>query len=390
MKDNKKQNIYKFVMLIIVGAIIVFVVTQIINFDKSRKYVITEKEDVSLVQKLETSINAISKILGERYLGNIDEDALIDGALKGMVESVGDVYTEYYTKKELSEFTATTLGNFVGIGIYMQSDIENDTITIISAMPDTPAEKAGLKMGDQILKVDGVEYKAEQIDEMASHVKGEEGTEVTLTILREGETLDVTIKREKVHINYVTSEMLDNNIGYISIATFDEGCANDFSKAYDKVKDDGANKLIIDLRSNGGGVVDEALSILDMICEKDENLLITVDRDGKEEIKKSKTDPTIKMPIVVLTNQGTASCSEIFVSALKENGKAEIVGEKTYGKGVIQELIPLSNGGALKVTVTEYFTPNKNKINGIGIEPDYKVSSIIEQLEKAKEILNKK
>ena len=390
MKENKRQKVYRIIMLIAVVAIVTYVITTILNYDGSRKYIISADKDASIEQKIETSINAITKILDEKYMGEIDQDTLVEGALKGMVESVGDVYTEYYSKKELEDFTAATLGNYVGIGVYMQADTENDVISIIAPIKSSPAEEAGLKTGDKIIKVDGIEYKAKQIEELASNVKGEEGTDVTLTILRDEETFDITITRKMIHINYVSGEMLEDNIAYIAIATFDDGCSKDFIDVYNNLINDGAEKLIIDIRNNGGGLVDEALKIADLICEKNQITLISADKDGNEEIKKSRSNPTITMPIVVLTNQGSASASEILVAALKDNGKAEIVGEKTYGKGVIQELIYLSNGGAIKVTSAEYYTPNRDKINKVGIEPDYKVSSVEEQLKKAIEILKNK
>lgn len=390
MRENKRQNIYRIIMLIAVVAIVTYVLTTIINFDGSRKYLISTDKDTNIVNKIETSINAITKILDEKYIGDVDQDTLIEGALKGMVESVGDVYTEYYTKKELENFTASTLGNYVGIGIYMQADMENDVVTIIAPIKGSPAEEVGLKTGDKILKVNGVEYSAKQIDELSEKVKGEEDTDVVLTILRGEDTFDITVTRKKIHINYVDGEMLEDNIAYISISSFDEGCSKDFIEIYDELSEKGAKKLIIDLRNNGGGIVDEALKIADSICDKNQITLILVDKDENEEIKKSKSNPTISMPIVVLTNQGSASASEILVAALKDNGKAEIVGEKTYGKGVIQELIYLSNGGAIKVTSAEYYTPNKEKINKVGIEPNYKVSGVKEQLEKAIELLKNK
>ncbi len=247
-----------------------------------------------------------------------------------------------------------------------------------------------------ILKVDGTEYKVEDLSKLSSYLKGEEGKEVTLTVKRGEEILDIKITRGAVHMNYVTSEMLNDNIGYIYIESFDEGCANDFKAEYNKLVSEGAKSLIIDLRDNGGGIVDEALFIADMICDNGETMLLSIDKDGKENLKKAQGKPEITMPIVVLTNENTASASEILVSALKENNKAEIVGKKTFGKGIIQELIPLSNGGALKVTYAEYYTPNRNKLNEIGIEPDYEVEfnvealDVDEQLEKAIEVIKNK
>lgn len=390
MENKKRQTIYKTIMLIIVVTIVTFVVTSIINYDGSRNYRITANGDSDITSQIESAVSLVTELIEKKYLGEFDKEKLVEGALKGMVESVGDVYTEYYTKEELEDFTATTLGNFVGIGVYMQANKETDTVVVQSAIPNSPAEKAGLQMGDQILKVDGIEYKAEEIDEMSNNIRGEEGTEVTLTIKRGEETLEIKVARGNVHINYVTDKMLEDNIGYIYIETFDEGCKDDFFAAYKRLEEQGAKSLIIDLRYNGGGLVDEALDIADLICDKDNTLLITADKNGEKEVTKAKSDATIKMPIVLITNGASASASEILAAALKDNGKAEIVGETTYGKGVIQELIKLSNGGALKVTSSEYYTPKEEKINEVGIEPNHKVTGLQEQEQKAIEILKGK
>lgn len=390
MESKKWKTAYRTIMLVIVVSIVTFIVTNIVSYDGNRKYVITAKENTEINEQLEIALSAISEIIEEKYIGEIDKQKLIDGALKGMVESVGDIYTEYYTKEELEDFSATTLGNFVGIGVYMQADLEKDVVVIQAPIENSPAEKAGLKTGDQIIKVDGKEYKAKDIDEMSDHIKGEEGTEVELTIKREEETFDIKVKRGAVHINYVVSKTLEENIGYIYIETFDEGCKEDFLNAYNKLLAENIKSLIIDLRYNGGGLVDEALDIAELICDKDDIMLITADKDGKKEVTKSKSSPVINMPIVLLTNGATASASEIVAAALKDNEKAEIVGEKTYGKGVIQELIYLSNGGALKVTTSEYYTPKEEKINEIGINVNYEVKGIEEQERKAIDILKQK
>lgn len=390
MENKKWKTAYRTIMLVIVVSIVTFIVTNIVSYDGNRKYVITAKEGTDINEQLEVALSAISEIIEEKYIGEIDKQKLIDGALKGMVESVGDIYTEYYTKEELEDFSATTLGNFVGIGVYMQADLEQDVVIIQAPIENSPAEKAGLKTGDQILKVDGKEYKAEDIDDMSDHIKGEEGTEVELTIKRGEETFDVKVKRGAVHINYVVSKTLEDNIGYIYIETFDEGCKEDFLNAYNKLLAENIKSLIIDLRYNGGGLVDEALDIAQLICDKEDIMLITADKDGKREVTKSKNAPVINMPIVLLTNGATASASEIVAAALKDNGKAEIIGEKTYGKGVIQELIYLSNGGAVKVTTAEYYTPKEEKINEIGIEVNHEVKGIEEQEKKAIEILKEK
>lgn len=395
---EKKQRIYRTIMLILVTALVTFITTTVLMYNGSIKYVISSKDmpNNATAKKLDFLLATITELLNEKYIGEVKEEDLIDGALKGLVAGTGDTYTTYFTKEELEEFKAETLGSFVGIGVYLQGNLETGKVEIVKPIKGSPAEEAGLKAGDQVLKADGKEYKAENLDELSKYIKGEEGTEITITVKRGEEELDIKVKRRNVHMNYVESKMLEDNIGYISITTFDEGCADDFKTEYTLLVEQGAKSLIIDLRGNGGGLVDEALEIADLMCNKNEITLITMNKEKKEEITKSKTDRTITMPVVVLTNGATASASEILVAALKENEKAEIVGDKTFGKGVIQELIYLSNGGALKVTASEYYTPKKNKINKVGIEPNYEVSfdiknlDVDEQLNKAIEVIKEK
>ena len=183
------------------------------------------------------------------------------------------------------------------------------------------------------------------------------------------------MERKKIDLYPIKTEILQNNIGYIKVSSFDDDCAKEFKQTYNELnKSNKLKGLIIDLRNNGGGIVDEALDMVDLILDKDKIELISINKKGEEEIKKSKSNPVINVPIVVLVNDNTASASEIFAAALKENGKATIVGEKTYGKGVIQELISLRDGSGIKVTIEEYLTPNRNKINKVGITPDKEVT----------------
>ena len=378
-EDNKyikRQKIYKIIMLIFVTALVTALITSVIVYNYAIsgslvKYINSSSE----TSDIEKSINKIKKIIDEHYLGDVDESKLKDGALKGYVEAVGDEYTEYYTKEEMDSFEEDTLGNFTGIGIYMVKDTENNVIKVLTPIDGTPAYNAGIQPGDIISKVDGVEYTGEQMTEAANKIKGEVGTTVKLGIIRGTESLELEIKRENIKINHVESKTLDNNIGYLKLSTFDEGCADEFKQKYDELN---ANKnikaLVVDLRNNGGGLVEEALNIADYFTDKDSKLLITVDKKEKEEIRKAKQSKYINVPVVVLINENTASASEILAGALRDNGIAKIVGTKSYGKGVIQEVLTLQDGTGIKITTNEYFTPNKTKINKVGIEPDETVN----------------
>ena len=273
---------------------------------------------------------------------------------------------------------------------------------VLSPIKGGPAQKAGVQPGDYIISVDGVEYSGEQMTEASNNIKGEEGTTVKIEILRGNETLNFELTRENIKVNPVEGEVLEDDIGYITFSSFDEGTADEFKSKFEELKGQGITSLIIDLRNNGGGIVDEALNIANYILDKDSVILYEVNKSNEEEVEKTTDNPIINMPIVVLTNGNTASSSEILAGALKDHGKATIVGTKTYGKGVIQQIITLSDGSGLKITSEKYLTPNRTEIDKVGIEPDEEVElpdsvtnvlnverSEDTQLQKAIEVLNR-
>ncbi|MGN1269623.1 MAG: S41 family peptidase [Clostridia bacterium] len=403
MENNNGQRIYKLIMLILIVIIITSLVTAFATYqylDKNNN-LSTIKANTGSLEGLEYTLANFRSELEKKYIGEINDEELIEGAIKGYVDALGDPYTTYYTKKEMKEIMDETNGNYVGIGIYMTMDTEKNAILIIKPIENSPAEKVGLQTGDIITKVDDVEYTGTQLEEASNKIRGEEGTEVKLEIYRDGELKTFNVKREKVLISHITAKVLSNDIGYIAISDFEGGCAEEFERKYKELENKGIKKLIIDIRNNGGGIVDESLDIADMIVEKEATLLITKDKNEKEEITKAQRAPIINMPIVVLTNEYSASASEILAAALSENNKATLVGTKTYGKGIIQELHQLSDGSGLKITTNEYFTPKYNAIHKIGIYPDIEVKlseeaknqPILEekddnQIQKAIEILN--
>lgn len=369
----KRQRIYKTIMLVILTIFLTFIVTTMYI---TSKYNLEDDVLSSLISSssngnnVSKSIEYIKKVLDQYYLNDIDEEQAEEGAIQGYVAALGDPYTEYIPKDEMEEYTTNLMGNYVGIGIYMMANTEDNTIEVLMPIKGSPAEEAGILVGDVIVSVDGVKYTAADMDVAAQNIKGEEGSVVKLQILRNQEIKTFEITRRKVVTNPIESKKLENNIGYIQITSFDEDTADNFKFEYEKLKNGGIMSLIIDLRNNGGGLVSETLEILDYIVPKGKELLITVDKDGKEEIEKSEEDVLIEMPIVVLVNGNSASASEILAGALKDLDEATIVGTTTYGKGVIQQFLTLRDGSGLKVTTHEYYTPNRNKINGIGIEPD--------------------
>ncbi len=372
MNLEKKQRIYKSIMLVVLSVLITFIITTVLvykklEYDGTNKYILVSDEN----SNIGVDIAKFRAIIDQYYLGEIDEEKLREGAIAGYVAGLGDEYTQYITKEEYEDFQQSVIGNYVGIGIYMAVYQDSDEIMIVSPIKGSPAEKAGMQSGDIITKVNGVEYSGvEGMEDAANKIKGEEGTSVNVEIKRGKEVISFDITREKVIMNPVTAEILENNIGYIQLTSFDENCSVEFKNRYEELKSNGIDSLIIDLRNNGGGIVREALNIAEYIVPKGNTLMITVNKTDKEIIEKSEADPIIDIPVIVLTNENSASASEILVGALKENNCAKIVGTKTYGKGVIQEILKMEDGSALKLTTEEYFTPNRNKINGVGIEPN--------------------
>ncbi len=374
MKTDRGQKIYKVVMIIIITALLSSLVTTIIVSEKLTSSISLEKiADGDGVTGIETTLAYIRTKLENEYLGELEDQQMLEMAIKGYVAGVGDEYTVYYTPEEMSEQYETAMGNYVGIGIYMIISYEEGTITILEPMENSPAMEVGLQEGDIITKVEGEEVTKDNVSDMSNKIKGEEGTKVKLEIKRDDKTFDVEVERKKIEVSHINSKMLENNIAYIQVTDFDGGASDEFKKNYQELKSQGATSLIVDIRDNGGGVVDEAIDMLEMICDQGSTLLIETDKNGNEKIEKSKEKPIIDIPIVVLVNGNSASASEIFAGALKDYNKAKIIGTKTYGKGVIQTLTMLSDGSGLKMTTAEYCTPRRNKINKIGIEPNITV-----------------
>ena len=368
MEENdfsKSFYVKSIILTIIITALVASMITII---------VINNTESSDLIENIETKLKNIQGIIDSDYLGEIDENTVLDSTIKGYVSGLGDEYSEYFTKEELEEYKSDNIeGAYVGIGVYIIQDTEKNAIKVIAPIEGSPAEEAGIKPGDYIVKVDGEEVTGENITEATNKMKGEEGTKVKIQILRDDKTIDMEVERKNVKINHVESEVLEDNIGYLKISTFDEGCSEEFEQKLQDLQNKNIKSLIIDLRNNGGGIVDEALAIADLFTDKDVTLLITKDKNGNEEIRKAQSDKKVDLPVIVLTNENTASASELLVGVLKDYNIAKSVGTVTFGKGVIQELLTLPDESGLKITTNEYYTPKGNKINKIGIEPDEKV-----------------
>ncbi len=365
MKDKKFSTsilVKSIILTILVTAVIASMIT-IIVMNKSNK-----------LSDITNKLYGIQQIIDRDYLGDIDENKILDETVKGYVEGLDDEYSEYFTKEELDEYKTNNIeGQYVGVGLYIVQDTEKNAIRVLAPIKGSPAEAAGILSGDYIVKIDDESFTGEQLTEASNKMKGIEGTTVKIQVLRGDETKDFIVERKSVRVNPIESKVYDDNIGYIKISSFDEGCSAEFEEKLDDLKSKNIQSLIIDLRNNGGGIVDEATAIADLFTDKNSTLLITKDKAGNEDITYAQKDKAIDVPIIVLTNENTASASEILAGALKDNNVARIVGTTTFGKGVIQELLTMKDGSGLKLTTSEYYTPNRNKINKVGIEPDEKV-----------------
>ncbi len=338
------------------------------------------------INKISSNLGVLRTIIDSGYIGEIDEKQLMEGALKGYVSGLGDDYTEYMTAEEWEEFEASALGDFVGIGIYIGQDKSGNSV-VLSPIKGSPAEEAGLEKGDIIYEVDGEDMLGKDPDVVSTKIKGEEGTEVEVSVSRDDEILKFTIKRAQIQVYHVEAEEIEKGIGYVEILSFDENCDDELHEKIEEFRKKGITKIIIDLRYNGGGLVESATNMLDELTPNGAIQMYTVDKSGNEQVYRS-TGSGYKgdLELVVLVNEYTASASEILSAALKENGKAKIVGTTTFGKGVIQTVYPLSNGARLKITTEEYYTPDHNKLNHEGVKPDIEVEYEEQEEESLKKV----
>ena len=327
---------------------------------------------------------ALENIVEEDYYQDVDEDKLILGAEKGLVQSLEDPYSEYYTKEEFNLLKEQTQGSFVGIGIYMSGN-DNDNIVVQSVIKNYPAEKSGLKAGDIILKVDGDKVKYSESTLAASKIKGKAGTSVVLTIKREDKQFDVTVKREEIIVDSVHSEVKDDNIGYIQITSFDKNTYKEFKEAVTSLQKKNIKSLIIDLRDNPGGLLDICVDIADYLLGEG-TIVYTKDNKGETQYYKSDKNK-VDLPIVVLINENSASASEILTAAIVDNKAGIAVGTTSYGKGLVQSVKEFNDGTGYKLTTAQYYTPNGDYINKQGIKPDIVEKDKEKQLDRAIEYI---
>ena len=309
------------------------------------------------------------QIIKSRYVENTSADTLLTGAIKGMVSSLGDPHSIYMDPKMFKDFMVETEGSFGGVGIVLGA--KEKVLTVVSPIEGTPGEKAGIKSGDSIIKINGQDTKTMALDEAVSKIRGPEGTQVTLTILRGQDIRDYTLTRSNIQIKTVSGKMLPENIGYMRISMFNEQTNTEFVKKYQELEKEGMQAIILDLRDNPGGLLDECVKVANKFVPKGP-VVSVVTRDGRRDTSTSNLE-AVKYPCVVLVNGGSASASEIVAGAIQDTGAGTLIGTKTFGKGSVQTIMRLDGGAAIKLTIAKYYTPGGRSINGVGIEPDVKV-----------------
>ncbi len=366
----KNKNIFRSVAI---GSLFTLAVVSTTGFVNKHNYIDS---------KLET----IEEVLKNHYVGQIDDTKLEEGIYKGFVAGVGDTYTAYYTEEEFKELREQSSGVYAGIGIMMTLQVQDNSIEVAEIFEDSPAYGIGLKVNDRIIEAGGQRITGDDFSDLPKIIKGKPGTTVNITVYRpeEDKNYEFTIERAKVTSPTIYHRMLDEEIGYIKITQFEEVTYDQFKLALKNIQESGAKGLVLDVRNNPGGLLEIVENIADELVPKGV-VVSTKDKNGKG-TEYIADDKYTDMPIVVIINENSASASEVLSGALKDYNRAELVGTTTFGKGVVQSLVPLSDGSAIKLTTSQYFTPSGVCIQGIGIDPDYEVKLSTEKLLKGRDL----
>ena len=347
---------------IIIGAILLVVVTFTITAGGALYLFGQMVPDTTGAIRLMRAVDVVRS----RYIEEVPVETLMNGAIKGMINSLGDPYSIYMDPKMYREFRMETEGSFSGVGIVIS--VKDKQLIVVAPIEGTPGEKAGIRSGDQIMKIDGKDTKELALDEAVGKIRGKEGTDVVLT-MRRGETVkDYTLTRANIQIRTVSGKLLPDKIAYIRLSMFNEQTAGDFAKQYEALEAQGMKALILDLRDNPGGLLDSSVRVSGKLVPKGP-VVSVVTRDGQTETHRSSLE-AVKYPLAVLVNGGSASASEIVAGAVQDTGSGTLIGTKTFGKGSVQSILKLGNDTAIKLTIAKYATPKNRFINGIGITPD--------------------
>ena len=372
---NKKISLGLSLSLIAVSIAVTFILTSFFSLQSFNKKVV----DVNEKSKKYSSLQVLDSYVRDNYFGDIDEKALSDGIMKGYISGIGDKYSRYLTETEYLTEKNEDSGELVGLGLTLAED-ESGYMRISEVLEDSPASDSGLAEDDIITNIDGIDIKEAGFDVGMDAMRGTEGSSITLTVRREGKTTDYVLVRRTIKVKTVDAEMLGNNIGYIKVTGFKKNTPDQFISALERLTANGAKSLIFDVRDNNGGLVPALEECLDPLLP--EGVVATAEyNDGRSETIVYSDDSEIDMPMAVIVNENTASAAELFAAALKDSGKAVIVGSQTYGKGVMQVTNEMDDGGAVVLTVAEYKTTKSECYNGIGITPDVQVENEVEGID---------
>lgn len=331
----------------------------------------SEENGTVLTEEVQAKINELLGYINLYFYDEVDKEKLKEGIYSGLLEGVDDVYTDYYTAQEYADLQISATQNYYGIGAALSQDKDSMQVTITHVYKDSPAEAAGLKDGDIVVKVGDIESTSMELSDLVTHIRGEEGTSVHLQIYREGETdyLEFDVTRANIDLPTVEYKLLNNNIGYIYILDFGAPTVEQFEAAVADLETQGMEAMIIDVRDNPGGMITAVTGVLDDILP--EGLMVYIqDKHGQRQDFTSDNEKQMDYPLAVLMNGNSASASEILAGAIRDHEYGTLIGTKTYGKGVVQSIFPLEDGDAIKLTTAKYFTPNGENIHGTGIEPD--------------------
>ena len=326
-----------------------------------------EYERLQRYEKLELLMEMTDKY----YYEDVDHDAMLESAAVGLMQGIGDVYSVYYTPEEMEKFNEETEGVYAGIGCQLLADPSDKMITVTRVFKGSPAEEAGIRSGDKIVYVDDTYYSAYEMDEAVRIMRGTPGESVKVTVLRDLESLDFDIVRKQITINYVEYEILDGNIGYVIIYDFLGEAYEGFKEAVGAFQEANVSGMIIDLRDNGGGLVDSVVAMCDLILPQG-TVVSMRDKNGQE-TREEIDDKYYQVPMAVLVNGYSASASEIMAGAIRDYHAGTLIGTKTFGKGIVQSSMQLMDGSGFKITTARYYTPSGECIHGVGIEPDIEI-----------------
>ncbi len=374
--ESRKSEFRRGIAAGMFGMLLIVAVAAVIGSIFWKKGIVPENISGNDTQKsistteVKEKAGEIANILDQYYYEDIDKEALVNGMYAGIVDGVGDPYTSYYTADEYKSLTESTSGIYYGIGAVLTQNMDTNVVTILHVYPGSPAEEAGVRDGDVIVQVGDIEGDSMELSELVKHIKGEEGTAVHLQLLREGQKdyLDFDVERRQIEVPTVEYQMLEGNIGFIQLSEFADNTPEQFDAAIKDLQNQGMKSMIVDLRNNPGGVLESVCIMLDEILPKG-MVVYTEDKYGNRSDYTSD-ESSIDIPMAVLINENSASASEIFAGAIKDYEYGTIIGTTSFGKGIVQSIVPMKDGSAVKVTMAKYFTPKGNYIHEVGIEPD--------------------